>query len=125
MGISVDPVGQRYVASLARPGGNTTGLATSLEDTTPKQLQFLTMAVPSLTRVGVFVNPDAPAHFEILNILRAAVPPGRLSIVPAEMRNPLDIEGAFAKLMNERIGGVLLPSDSFSFRSASGSRNLP
>jgi ABC-type uncharacterized transport system substrate-binding protein len=83
------------------------------------------MAVPSLTRVGVFVNPDAPAHFEILNILRAAVPPGRLSIVPAEMRNPLDIEGAFAKLMNERIGGVLLPSDSFSFRSASGSRNLP
>jgi ABC-type uncharacterized transport system substrate-binding protein len=60
MGYSVDPVGNGFVASLARPGGNTTGLASSQDDATPKQVELLTIAVPNLSRVGLLANPDSP-----------------------------------------------------------------
>jgi putative ABC transport system substrate-binding protein len=57
MGFSTDPVGNGFVASLARPGGNITGLASSSDDASPKQLELLTMIVPGLSRVGVLTNP--------------------------------------------------------------------
>jgi putative tryptophan/tyrosine transport system substrate-binding protein len=60
MGISYDAVGNGFVDSLARPGGNTTGLTSSADDTAPKQLELLGAMVPHLTRVGVLVNPDVP-----------------------------------------------------------------
>ena len=60
MGYSVDPVGNGFVASLARPGGNTTGLSSSQDDATPKQLELLTITVPNLPRVGLLANPDSP-----------------------------------------------------------------
>ena len=57
---SVDPVGNGFVASLSRPGANTTGLSSSQDDATPKQVELLTMAVPNLSRVGWLANPDSP-----------------------------------------------------------------
>ena len=57
MGISFDPVGNGLVASLARPGGNTTGLATSQEDVVSKQVELLKTAVPKLSRVAILTNP--------------------------------------------------------------------
>jgi putative ABC transport system substrate-binding protein len=50
---ATDPVGNRFVASLAHPGGNITGLAASSNDTAPKQLQLLTMIAPSTSRIGI------------------------------------------------------------------------
>jgi putative ABC transport system substrate-binding protein len=60
MGYSVDPVGNGFVASLARPGGNITGLSSSQDDATPKQVELLTITVPNLLRVGLLANPDSP-----------------------------------------------------------------
>ena len=62
MGISFDPVGNGLVASLARPGGNTTGLATSQEDVVSKQVELLKTAVPKLSRVAILTNPKNRTH---------------------------------------------------------------
>jgi putative ABC transport system substrate-binding protein len=71
MGYSIDPVGSRPVASLARPGGNVTGLAGSTEDTSPKQLELLKAVVPNLSRVGVLLNPESSDYSEVQTKMQA------------------------------------------------------
>jgi putative ABC transport system substrate-binding protein len=113
MGSSIDPVGSGYVASLARPGANITGLANSSDDTTPKQLELLLTAAPKVTRVGIAVNPDTPVHLAILKIAQASAESAGRALVPVEMRNPDDVAIAFAKLANERAGALMVPSNAF------------
>jgi putative tryptophan/tyrosine transport system substrate-binding protein len=57
MAYSNDPVGNGVIASINRPGGNVTGLASSADDTTPKQLELLATVVPNLSRISVLMNP--------------------------------------------------------------------
>ena len=73
MGTSTDPVGNGYVASLAHPGGNTTGSASSHDDYAPKQLQLLAMLVPNLSRIGFLVKLNNPFHVPLLKLAQAAV----------------------------------------------------
>jgi putative ABC transport system substrate-binding protein len=115
MGSSVDPVGSGYVASLARPGRNITGLATSSDDTTPKQLELLLTAAPKVTRVGIAVNPETPIHLAILKIAQASTETTGRTLVPVEMRNPDDVANAFAQLANERAGALMVPANAFFF----------
>ena len=64
MVFSTDPVGNGFITSLAHPGGNITGLASSQDDAAPKQLELLRMAVPNLSRLGLLVDrrsPNSPA----------------------------------------------------------------
>jgi putative tryptophan/tyrosine transport system substrate-binding protein len=72
MSYSTDPVGNGFVVSLARPGGNTTGLASSTDDTAPKQLELLTTIAPSIRRVGLLGNPNNPNHSPVLQHAQAA-----------------------------------------------------
>jgi putative ABC transport system substrate-binding protein len=102
MATSTDPVGTGLIASLARPGGNVTGLATSYEDTAPKRLELLAMAVPNLSRVGFFSNPDNANSAPTLKSAQAAASTAGLRLVPVEVRNLQDIESAFATLAKER-----------------------
>src|SRR5215831_13675050 len=60
--LTFDPVGDGFAASLARPGGNMTGLAISAADLGPKLLELLKTAVPKLSRVAVLLQPGNPAH---------------------------------------------------------------
>jgi putative ABC transport system substrate-binding protein len=113
MGNSVDPVGSGFVASLAHPGANITGLADSRQDTAPKQLELLAATVPNLSRIGLAMNPDNPVHALLLKIIEAAAQKMGSALVPVEMRKPLDIAGAFAALTDQRVGAVLLPNDAF------------
>jgi putative tryptophan/tyrosine transport system substrate-binding protein len=113
MGSSIDPVGSGYVASLARPGGNITGLASSSDDTTPKKLELLLKAAPNVTRVGILVNPETPVHLAILKIAQASTESTGRALVPVEMRNPDNIANAFAMLANERAGALMVPSNAF------------
>ena len=62
MAYSVDPVGSGFVASLAHPGGNTTGLASSVDETVPKQMELMVAVVPGLTRIGLVSNPEIGMH---------------------------------------------------------------
>jgi putative tryptophan/tyrosine transport system substrate-binding protein len=115
MANSVDPVGSGYIASLARPGGNITGLASSSDDSTPKQLELLLRAAPKTGRVGIAVNPETPAHLAILNIAQASVQSAGRALVPVEMRNPDEIANAFATLATERAEALMIPSNAFFF----------
>jgi putative ABC transport system substrate-binding protein len=114
MGISYDPVGNGFVESLARPGGNTTGLASSADDTAPKQLELLGAMVPNLTRVGILVNPDGgPYSASLMKNLYAAAQTAGIVLTKMDARKTQDIDSVFAAV-NERGGldGILMVSDS-------------
>jgi putative ABC transport system substrate-binding protein len=115
MGNCIDPVGSGFIASLARPGGNITGLATSSDDTTPKQLELLLRAAPKVTRVGILVNPETPVHLAILKIAQASTESAGRALVPVEIRNPDDVANAFAMLANERAGALMVPGNAVFF----------
>jgi len=60
-GAATDPIGTGLVQSLARPGGNVTGLSNQISDTSGKKLEFLREIVPSLRRLAILANPGNPA----------------------------------------------------------------
>jgi putative ABC transport system substrate-binding protein len=111
MGYSTDPVGNGFVASLARPGGNITGLASSSDDTAPKQLELLTAVVPNLSRVAVLVNPNSP-NYPVLTGAQAAAALAGLAVVPLQASSLPEIESAFAAAMRERAQAIMLVADS-------------
>jgi putative ABC transport system substrate-binding protein len=71
-GAVTDPVGQGFVASLAKPGANMTGLATQGVELLPKRLELLKQAVPSITTVDVLMNPADCVHEELVRSVRTA-----------------------------------------------------
>jgi putative tryptophan/tyrosine transport system substrate-binding protein len=105
-----DPVGNGLVASLARPGGNTTGTAGSYE-ASPKQLELLAAMVPNPSRIGLLWNPDNPSNATVLKIVQDAAQKAGLVLVSIEARNPQDIENAFAAFGKERVQAVMVPAD--------------
>jgi len=115
-----DPVGIGHVASLARPGGNVTGLSMLLTDLAVKELEILTEAVPQAKRIGVVWNPTTPSHAPALRAIEDASEKlrVRLLLLPAPSAN--DFDGAFAAMMQERADAFLVvPSPlSTSYRSA-------
>jgi putative ABC transport system substrate-binding protein len=115
IGNAIDPVGNGFVASLAHPGGNTTGLAGSTDDSSPKQLEFLATIVPRLSRVGVLTNPLSPTSPVTMKSAQAAAQKANLLIVPAEAHDPQYIEGAFVLLARQNVTAVLVGTDAMFF----------
>jgi putative ABC transport system substrate-binding protein len=111
MGYSTDPVGNGFVASLSRPGGNITGLASSSDDTAPKQIELLKAVVPDLSRVAVLVHPKSP-NFPVLKRAQAAAAAADVAIVSLQASNLSGVEGAFAEAVRERVHAVVLVPDS-------------
>jgi putative ABC transport system substrate-binding protein len=110
LALANDPVGLGLVASLAHPGGNVTGLATSADDTSPKQLELLAKAVPRLSRVGILSSPDNPNSAPVLKAAQAAALPVGMQLLPVEARTPLDFESAFATLLREHAEALMVAS---------------
>jgi putative ABC transport system substrate-binding protein len=110
-----DPVGSGLVGSLARPGGNITGLSMLAVDLAPKQLQLLKEAVPKVSRVAVLSNRRLPGHLLILRELELAAPRVRLTLQILEVRGPEEFEGAFAAMKRDRAGALLVLPDPLSF----------
>jgi putative tryptophan/tyrosine transport system substrate-binding protein len=113
MGYSVDPVGDGYVSSLARPGGNTTGL--SADETTPKRVGLIAAMVPSLRRLGILVNPDNPSSAIVLKAARAAAEQGGLDLAPVQVKNRDEVTRAFDTLIDASVQALVVPSDAFFF----------
>jgi len=106
-----DPVGLGLAASLARPGGQVTGIALTLDTLTGKQLELLLQAMPGAKRIGLLVNITHPiGEFTRRNAETAAAALG-VELVPVELRVPDDLDGAFQKLADERVQMVLVPLD--------------
>jgi putative ABC transport system substrate-binding protein len=111
MGISTDPVGSGFAASLARPGGNITGIASSLEDSSPKQLELLVAAVPNMVRLGLLTTSMSPAYAAVLKRIQVSAQQARLTLVTADARNGDALAAAFATLSKGRAQAVIVPSD--------------
>jgi putative ABC transport system substrate-binding protein len=111
-GVSGDPVGLGFVKSLARPGGNTTGVATLQPELGPKRLEVFKEAIPDLRRVAVLLNLDNPVvHEELEKMMIAAAKLG-LTLQSARMvREPSDLETVFATVLRERPDGLVVVAD--------------
>jgi len=111
--ISLDPVGDGFAASLARPGGNVTGLSHNAIDKSPKVLELLIAAVPGLSRVGVLVNPSRPAHASLNAALQSAAARLDLKLRTVQARSVEDLEPGFAAMKHEGIQAVVVLPDAF------------
>jgi putative ABC transport system substrate-binding protein len=109
--VVADPVETGLVASLARPGGNITGMTTMTAPLGGKRLELLKRTVPGLARVAVFWNPPNLAYGPVLKELEAAAPMLRLKLERVEVRVPADFEGAFAAAVKQRAGALIAPGD--------------
>jgi putative ABC transport system substrate-binding protein len=90
-----DPVGTGLVASLARPGGNVTGVTQFSTQLAPKRLELLTLVRPGLTRIAWLGDPDNPASPPVLNELQAVVSRLGLQLQLVPTYQPDDVESAF------------------------------
>ena len=109
MAISVDPVGNGYVSSLA------TGLASPQDEIVSKQLQLVTLLVPNALRIGFLINRDNPTHILAFKSLQEAAQQKRLDVIPVEVRNARDLAGAFATLNQERVDVITISGDAVLF----------
>ena len=103
-----DAVGVGHVASLARPGGNITGLTVILTDLVAKQLEILKEAVPQATQIGVMFNPTAPSHRPALQAIEIAGERLGVQLVMVPVRTVEDFEGAFSTMLREHVSGFLV-----------------
>ena len=97
-----DPVGLGHVASLARPGGNITGLSMLLTDLVAKELEILTQAVPQATRIGVLWNPTTPSHQLALKAVETAGEKLGVQFVMPPARSADDFEGRILNNVTRR-----------------------
>ena len=93
-----DPVGTGLVASLARPGGNVTGLSTQTAETASKRLELLREIVPGLSRLAIMCNVGNPISLLELGEAQAAAPALGLEVTTSELRRAEDISPAFDAL---------------------------
>jgi len=110
MGFDNDPVGSGVVASLARPGGNITGLATLAPELSGKQLELLKEIVPKLSRVAVLGTSTVPGNAQSLKETELAAGALRVQLQYLDVLDPKDIETAFQAASKGRAEAVLVLS---------------
>jgi len=109
--VVADPVGTGLIASLARPGGNITGLSDFHADLVTKRLEFLKEVIPSLSRVAVLSNPASVTCSAQLKELNAAGPGLGLTLVNVEATQSEDLPQSFSIIKKEQVAGVLVCGD--------------
>ena len=103
-----DPVGSGFVASLARPGGNITGLSGLAPELSGKRLELLKEIVPRLSRVAVFGTSMSPDTAQSLREVDLAAEVLKVKLQYLDIRDPKDIETAFRAASKGRAGAVLM-----------------
>jgi putative ABC transport system substrate-binding protein len=106
-----DPVGTGLVPSLARPGGNLTGLSSIAPDLEGKRLEMLREVNPGLSHVAVFWNPANPFHDISMKQARTATEALKIKMLALGVRTAGELDGAFAAIHRERPGALLILAD--------------
>jgi putative tryptophan/tyrosine transport system substrate-binding protein len=120
-----DAVGLGLVASLARPGGNITGLTVPMAELAAKQLELLKDLIPSLSRVALLSNPDNPDHPPVVQSAQAAAQQVRVSLTSLQARRHNDLDGVLSAVSREGAGALLvLPDQEISGARAGGRLTL-
>jgi putative ABC transport system substrate-binding protein len=107
----IDPVGAKLVESLARPGGNTTGMANLAEDVNTKLVELMQDLLPTVNKAGVLLNPANPLNRVILAKLEKLLSAQAIQVFPAETRSRQEFDSAFAALERERPGALFIMPD--------------
>ncbi len=116
--LSSDPVAVGFVASLAKPGGNVTGVSLLAPEVAGKRVQLLKQLIPSIARIAVLWNPDDPTVHLSVEETQAAAATLALTLQILETRNPDAIDGAVLAASNERAEAiVLMPTPLFDGRA--------
>ena len=108
MGFDTDPVGNGFVASLARPGGNITGLSVVSPELSGKQLELLKEIVPKLSRVAVLGTSTNPGNSQALKETELAAGAYKVQLQNLDVLSPKDIETAFRDASKGGAGAVLV-----------------
>ena len=108
-----EPVERGFAASLARPGGNITGLSLMAVDLSPKQLELLKTVMPAFSHVAVLVNPDNPGHPTVLKTIQATARQFGIKVLPVNARTAEEIEHGFSLMTRERANAGISMSDPF------------
>jgi putative tryptophan/tyrosine transport system substrate-binding protein len=109
----IDPVGSGFVDSLARPGGNITGLTSMTGDISTKHIQLLKTVMPRLSRIAVLVNPSNPAHRGVLSSIAAAARQFGIAALPIEAQDRQKIDEAFAAIAKAKTDAMIVVADAF------------
>jgi putative ABC transport system substrate-binding protein len=107
-----DPVGSGLVASLARPGGNITGLSLLSPELVGKQLEFLKEVLPTVSRVAVLRNPASPGHVLMVQEAEVAARALGVELHLLEARGPDEFDSAFAAMTSARVDALLVLGDT-------------
>jgi putative ABC transport system substrate-binding protein len=105
-----DPVSVGHAISLARPGGNATGLALIQTEIVTKQLEMMQQVLPALSRAGILLTATAPSHSPAAQALETAAPRLGVQLVEVRVRAPEDLDAAFNMMVRERVTGFLAVS---------------
>ena len=124
MANSTDPVGTGFVASLARPGGNVTGLSSLSPELSAKRLELLKEAVPGLSRVAIVWNPDVRGAVLEYKETERAARSLHLQLQSVEVNRPDDFDRAFSALTTGRAEALTVASSSVAFRNRGRIANL-
>jgi putative ABC transport system substrate-binding protein len=108
--VSGDPVGLGLVASLARPGGNVTGLSLQSTDVVSKRLEFLREVVPGLRRLAILANPSSPNVMPEMSEVQAAARTFGLDVTTSEIRRTADVDSTF-ELLKSRADALYVVGD--------------
>lgn len=109
-----DPVGSGFVASLARPGGNITGLGGLSPETYTKQLELLKEVVPRASRIAMLFNPTLH-HAAVRADTESAARSLRVTLRPVELRSPEGLDDAFARVARDKPDALLILGQPFLF----------
>jgi putative ABC transport system substrate-binding protein len=112
-----DPVGTAHVASLARPGGNATGLSVLQSELTTKAIELLKEVVPTAKRFGVLSSPTVPSHMPTMKAAEGAAEKLGVTLHAALVRSVEEFEEAFAELTRADVQAVFVAASSLTVRS--------
>jgi putative ABC transport system substrate-binding protein len=114
VGVS-DPVGDGFVANLARPAGNITGFSNYEPAMGGKWLELLKAIAPRTVRIALLFNPDTAPHSIFLDTIRAAAPSFAAELISAPVRASAEIERTLGALAREPNSGLIVMPDTFTF----------
>jgi putative ABC transport system substrate-binding protein len=113
-----DPVGSGFIASLARPGGNITGITNINVDVNAKRMDLLVTTFPKLSRVAALLNPANPTHAANLAGLQAAARQAKVTLLPVDARTPDEIKRAFSVMKRHNAEALIVHTDQFFIAQA-------
>jgi putative tryptophan/tyrosine transport system substrate-binding protein len=106
-----DPVGTGIVPSLARPGGNITGLSSIAPELEGKRLELLREIIPNLSHVALFLNPTNPFHVTSMKQARPAAEKLGIKLLVLEATKTDELEAAFSEILRQRPQAMLILAD--------------